>query len=130
MQEEASINRDFFEYYGNIEDYYSHLCPPNESSRMHIVLDLYCKQFPVVDLQTLEHKVYKVDKTDGLCVSAVVHLLVELINEISRFSELNESACQYARKWTHVYRWGSDRHQPEELDGDRLAHFGHSPALF
>ena len=51
-----------------IEDYYSHLCSPNESNKMHIVLDLYCKTFTKVDLSTIEHKVFKVRKSDNLCV--------------------------------------------------------------
>lgn len=70
-REERAIIDTFFELHGPdpIPDYYSHLCPPNESSKMHIVLDLRCKTFPAVDLRAIEHKVFKVRKSDTLYVS-------------------------------------------------------------
>ncbi|KAL9127664.1 MAG: hypothetical protein Q9217_003511, partial [Psora testacea] len=69
-REERAIIDTFFASYGldPIEDYYSHLCAPNESSMMHIVLDLHCKTVPTVDLRAVKHKVFKVRKTDNLSV--------------------------------------------------------------
>ena len=69
-REERAIIDTFFASQGldPIEDYYSHLCAPNESSMMHIVLDLHCKTVPTVDLRAVEHKVFKVRKSDNLFV--------------------------------------------------------------
>ena len=69
-REEMAIINAFFTSQGLTlaEDYYSHLCSPNESNKMHNVLDLYCKTITKVDLSTIEHKVFKVRKSDNLCV--------------------------------------------------------------
>jgi len=68
--EEAAIIDTFFALHGPKPafDFYSHLCAPNQSSKMHIVLDLYCKTVPTVDLHAIEHKVFKVYKGDELYV--------------------------------------------------------------
>jgi hypothetical protein len=44
--EEAAINERIFALFSPkpIDDFYSHLMAPNESSNMHIVLDLIVKQ--------------------------------------------------------------------------------------
>ncbi|KAL9629595.1 MAG: hypothetical protein Q9164_006814 [Protoblastenia rupestris] len=69
-REERAIIDTFFASYSldHIENYYSHLCAPNDSSMMHIVLDLHCKTTPTVDLRAIEHKVFKVRKNDNLSV--------------------------------------------------------------
>ena len=69
-QEEKAIIDMFFASHGldTIQDYYSHLCPPNESFMMHIVLDLHCKREPAVNLRILKHRVFKVRKSDTLYV--------------------------------------------------------------
>lgn len=69
-REERAIIDTFFTSHGPdpIENYYSHLCAPNESSMMHIVLDLHCKAVPIVDLHAVEHRVFKVRKSDNLFV--------------------------------------------------------------
>lgn len=50
------------------EDFYCHLMAPNESSSMHIVLDLHCNAAPVVDLGTVPYEVFKVKKPASLYV--------------------------------------------------------------
>ena len=58
----------FFDSYNlkDLQDYYSHLCAPNESSKMHIVLDLNCKTVPAVDdLHKIEHLVFRVSKKEN-----------------------------------------------------------------
>jgi hypothetical protein len=62
--EEAAIIEDFFSMH-NLEleeDYFSHLMAPNQSSMMHIVLDLHCKTFPKVQLDTIGYEVFKTKK--------------------------------------------------------------------
>lgn len=69
-REERAIIESFFASYGldPIQDYYSHLCAPNESSMMHIVLDLHCKKVPIIDLPTVGHTVFRVRKKNNLSV--------------------------------------------------------------
>lgn len=65
--EEFAIIKTFFQSYDliNIKDYYSHLCAPNESFKMHIVLDFNCKANPVVDnLHAINHVVFKAFKKE------------------------------------------------------------------
>ena len=52
-QEKLTILEAFFAFHDlkGFKDYYSHLCAPNESSKMHIVLDFYCKAVPTVNLE-------------------------------------------------------------------------------
>jgi hypothetical protein len=50
------------------KDFYSHLMAPNESSSMHIVLDLHCKAVPTVDLSMIPYEVFKVTKQGLLYV--------------------------------------------------------------
>ena len=102
------------------DDYFSHLCAPDESLKMHIVLDVHAKTIPTVDLCTIAYKVFKVKKDDHLYVV----LLLKLINtnqEFSYFRELNDSACKQARQRCNTLSWGTDRNHPEESDGVRLA---------
>jgi hypothetical protein len=69
--EERAILQAYFALFGpkpveEFEDFFSHLIPANESPKMHIVLDLYCKSVPSVDIQAIEYQVFKVKKSDGL----------------------------------------------------------------
>ena len=49
--EEWDILQAYFALFGPkpVDDFFSHLIPANESSKMHIVLDLHCKSVPIVD---------------------------------------------------------------------------------
>jgi hypothetical protein len=71
--EEWAILQAYFAHFGpklvdDFDDFFSHLIPANESSKMHIVLDLYCKSVSIVDLRAIEYQVFKVKKGDGLYV--------------------------------------------------------------
>lgn len=69
--EEAAINKQFFALYGPEplnNDFYSHLMAPNESSQMHIVLDMYCKSHPIMNNCEIVYEVFKVKKNDELYV--------------------------------------------------------------
>ncbi|KIW82331.1 hypothetical protein Z517_05358 [Fonsecaea pedrosoi CBS 271.37] len=35
---------------------------PNESVKMHIIFDLYCKEHPTVDLGVIKYEVFKVKR--------------------------------------------------------------------
>ncbi|KAL9126351.1 MAG: hypothetical protein Q9217_004581 [Psora testacea] len=102
-REEKAIIDIFFASYGldPIQDYYSHLCAPNESSIMHIVLDLHCKRVPTVDLRAVEHKVFKVRKSDNLSVflsfgdtQLISNLVVSVDNIANDNKKLEEKAKQ------------------------------------
>jgi hypothetical protein len=64
----GTITRKFFETVkiDPTDDYFTHLCPPNDSTKMHVVIDLYCKSFPSVNLDQIPHEVYRVKKKDDL----------------------------------------------------------------
>ncbi|ORY09835.1 hypothetical protein BCR34DRAFT_589039 [Clohesyomyces aquaticus] len=117
-REEQIINKQFFAFYSTepADDYYSHLMAPNESSKMHIVLDLGCKTNPVVDLKAIPYEVYKLRKRD----------------EKFTFEKLNSGACDLARLRCDRVVWGTDRRRPhpEELDGERPEHTGQGPPMF
>ena len=68
--EEAAIIEIFFALFGlkPADDFYSHLCAPNLSSKMYIVLDFHCKTVPTVDLHAIQHEVFKVKKGAELYV--------------------------------------------------------------
>ncbi|KAF2499958.1 hypothetical protein BU16DRAFT_232107 [Lophium mytilinum] len=107
--EDVAIIERFFASYGSepFDDYYSHLMAPNESSKMHIVLDLRCKTNPVVDLHAIAYEVYRVKKRGEL---------------------LNSSACDVARQRCKTLTWGTDRRFIEGFGGDRPEQVGHSPS--
>lgn len=97
--EEAAMIETFFALFGPkpADDFYSHLCPPNVSSKMHIVLDLHCKTVPIVDLHAIEHAVFKVKKGDELYV--VLSLEETVANQqVSHFKQLDNGAYEYARQ--------------------------------
>jgi hypothetical protein len=54
----------------HIEDYYTHICCNPPSSQLYLVLDLYCKTYPNVDLNEIDLKVFKVSGSDSLCVTS------------------------------------------------------------
>lgn len=63
--EEWAILQAYFALYGpkpvdEFEDFFSHLIPANDSPKMYIVLDLYCKSVPVVDIQAIEYQVLRI----------------------------------------------------------------------
>lgn len=67
-QEWVTIVKQFFDFdkSQSTDDYYPHLCPADLSSKMHIVLDLHCKQFPSTDVDQLPYEVFKVKKPNDL----------------------------------------------------------------
>lgn len=70
--EEAAISEQFFALYGPKppdDDMYSHLTAPNESSQMHIVLDIHCKSFPTIDNSKIAYQVFRVKKKGELFVA-------------------------------------------------------------
>lgn len=70
--EEAAINERFFALYPPEpprDDFFSHLMAPNETSKMHIVLDIHCKSHPTIDNSNVTYEVFKVKKRDNLFVS-------------------------------------------------------------
>lgn len=66
----ATIIEQYFASFGPDPggDYYPHLCAPNMSTKMHIVLDLHAKTVPTVDLSAIAYEVFKVKKAGELCV--------------------------------------------------------------
>ncbi|KAH9873982.1 hypothetical protein IAQ61_004609 [Plenodomus lingam] len=70
-REEATINEQFFALHGPEppnKDFFSHLMAPNESSKMHIVLDIYCNSHPAIDNSIISYEVFKVRKNGNLYV--------------------------------------------------------------
>jgi hypothetical protein len=51
-------------------DYYTHICSDPHSSRLYLVLDLYCKTCPNVNLDKLDLQVFKVSGINSLCVTS------------------------------------------------------------
>ena len=51
-----------------VEDYYTHICCNPPSSKIFLVLDIYCKTYPNVDLNKIELEVFKVSGIDSLYV--------------------------------------------------------------
>jgi len=80
--EEAAIIHDFFTTFrlNPGDDYYSHLMAPNESTSMHIVLDMHCKTNPTADLETMAYEVFKVKKNTKLFVRILFEVARLLIN--------------------------------------------------
>ncbi|KAF9734502.1 hypothetical protein PMIN01_07405 [Paraphaeosphaeria minitans] len=114
--EEEAIKNQYFALYGPAppaNDYFAHLVAPNESSTMHIILDIHCKSHPIIDNSKLLYEVFKVRKNKGF-----------------NFEKLSNAACDYARARCERTRWGTNRSQSEELDGVRPMQVGQSPATF
>lgn len=130
--EETAINNQFFALYDpdySRSDCFSHMMAPNESSKMHIVLDINCKSHPTIDNNTIEYQVFKVKKKGELYV---MNTLIESETkfQVSQFEKLNSVACEFARRRCERIKWGTDRYQSEELVGDRPVHTGQSPPTF
>jgi hypothetical protein len=109
--EEAAINQRFFTLYGPEppkNDFYSHLMAPNESSKMHIVLDIHCKTHPTIDNSKIAYEVFKVEKRDELYVAASL-TVIQTKQYISEFKRLNSAACKFARARCERVKWGTDR---------------------
>ncbi|KAF4625232.1 hypothetical protein G7Y89_g12940 [Cudoniella acicularis] len=72
-----------------IEDYYTHICCNPPSSQLYLVLDLYCKTYPIVDLNEIDLKVYKVSGFDSFT-----------------FQDLGEVARKQAYQRSVSLNWG------------------------
>jgi hypothetical protein len=53
-----------------LEDYCVHICSNPPSPRLYLVLDIYCKTRPNVDLNNVDLEVFKVIGIDPLCVTS------------------------------------------------------------
>jgi hypothetical protein len=70
-REKATINEQFFALHGPEppnKDFFSHLIALNESSKMHIVLDINCNSHPTINNSMISYKVFKVRKNSNLYV--------------------------------------------------------------
>lgn len=67
-RQHAEIVEAFFTSYDDKPDFYEHLCPPNWSTKMHIVLDLHCNPGTSVEVQNIPYEVFRVRKSKGLYV--------------------------------------------------------------
>lgn len=72
FQKPAAIINAFFTWQDiqPLEDYCTHICSDSSSSRLYLVLDLYCKTHPNVDLNKLDLEVFQVSGIDSLCVNS------------------------------------------------------------
>ncbi|KAI9709518.1 MAG: hypothetical protein M1820_003278 [Bogoriella megaspora] len=69
FHEVGAIITIFFEMHNPnaIEDYIFNIIPANHSLTKHfLVIDLHCKTIPQVDINAIEHQVFKVSKEDRL----------------------------------------------------------------
>ena len=106
-----TILKAFFAFYKleNFEDYYSHLYVSNESFKMHIILDFHCKAVPTVNLEIIKHKVFKAVKKANVLYVMLGIKTASVSKFISHFSSLDSTACDQARQYSHIIRWGTDR---------------------
>lgn len=108
--QEAEIIERFFTQFGPkpVDDFFSHLCPANESSNMHIVLDIHCRTVSTVELQTIPYEVFKVRKNNELYANL---LLTESVTnvQVSQFERLLHGASESARLRCNVLRWGTTK---------------------
>jgi hypothetical protein len=131
--EEGAINESFFARfsYESRNDYYSHLMAANDSSNMHIVLDLHCDTNPIIDNSKIPYEVYSVcKKDDELYVTLKLDVSQLTKQKISEFKQLNSNACDLARERCKRVGWGTHRTQSDELDGVLASHAGHLPPTF
>ncbi|EEH02557.1 predicted protein [Histoplasma capsulatum G186AR] len=68
FQKPSTIINSFFTWRDiqPLDDYYTHICSNSPSTRLYLVLDLYCKTHPNVDLNELDLEVFKVSGIDSL----------------------------------------------------------------
>ncbi|KAI0803590.1 hypothetical protein GGR55DRAFT_662254 [Xylaria sp. FL0064] len=71
------------------EDYYTHICCNPPSSQLYLVLDLYCKTYPNVDLNKIDLKIFKVSGFDSFT-----------------FQDLGEVARKQAYQRSVSLNWG------------------------
>jgi hypothetical protein len=131
--EEYAINNSFFTRvsYELQNDYFSHLMAANNSSKMHIVLDLRCTTNPTIDNREIPYEVYSVYKKDGVLYVTLELGVSQLTKQqISEFEQLNSNACDLARERCKRVGWGTHRTQSDELDGVLASHAGHLPPTF
>ncbi|XWW96082.1 hypothetical protein V2A60_004052 [Cordyceps javanica] len=81
----------FFKWRGiqPLENYQLHICGSEYSSPLYLVLDVYCKTCPDVDLSTLDIEVFKVSGCDPF-----------------RFVDLGEAARAKAYQRSLSIKWG------------------------
>ncbi|OJD18341.1 hypothetical protein AJ78_01654 [Emergomyces pasteurianus Ep9510] len=76
-----------------LDDYYTHICSNPSSTRLYLVLDLYCKTHPNVDLNELDLEVFKV--FSGI--------------DLFTFKDLGEIARKQASQRSASLDWGKDK---------------------
>ncbi|EMD97602.1 hypothetical protein COCC4DRAFT_34166 [Bipolaris maydis ATCC 48331] len=77
----------------DIEDYGIHICgDPYSPTTLYLVLDLYCREVPIVDLSNLELQVFKVSK-----------------NNTFTFKNLGENASKRAYERSLTLDWGANQ---------------------
>jgi hypothetical protein len=100
---EVAIIKVFFALFGlkPTDDFYSHLCAPNLSSKIHIILDLHYQTNSTVDLYAIEHEVFNIKKNSVLYI--VLYLEGDLANQqVSHFKRLNNNTYELTRRRSHT----------------------------
>ncbi|KAF2443730.1 hypothetical protein P171DRAFT_432915 [Karstenula rhodostoma CBS 690.94] len=75
-----------------IKHFFIHSIPPNQSSKMHTVLDLHHVENPTVDLDAIPYEVLFVEKKTDFV-----------------FRKLEDNACKLAKARCRNLYWGTDR---------------------
>ncbi|KAF2245069.1 hypothetical protein BU26DRAFT_490182 [Trematosphaeria pertusa] len=95
LREQGMMVEAFFESQNllNLEDYGVHICgEPSSPTILYLVLDLYCKEIPSVDLREVELQVFKVSK-----------------NNTFTFKDLGEDASKMAYQRSLTLDWGANQ---------------------
>jgi len=87
-------------------NFFIHTVPPNNSSKMHTVLDLHHIENPTVNLDEIPYEVFVVEKRGDLYV--VLPALKSILNQpVSVFRKLEGDACKQASSRCRGLCWGA-----------------------
>ncbi|EER42386.1 conserved hypothetical protein [Histoplasma capsulatum H143] len=102
FQKPSAIINTFFTWRDiqPLEDYYTHICSNPPSSWLYLVLDLYCKTHPNVDLNKLDLEVFQVLGIDSFT-----------------FKDLGELARKQVYQQSASLNWGQDNRSTYNICG-------------
>src|SRR5436189_87824 len=112
FQDQREMVSAFFDSQGlkTLEDYYIHIySEPSSPSSLFLVLDLYCKEIPDVDLSKLELQIFKVSKPNTLCVVSTNYDNITNLALSSTFRDLGEAARKQAHPRSLTLGWGTNQ---------------------
>lgn len=93
-----------------MEQFFIHTIPPNQSSKMHTVLDLHHMENSTPNPDEIAYEVFVVEREKQAKLYVISSIIRSMLKQlVSIFRKLGNEACKQASARCRDLYWGTDR---------------------